>query len=260
MPWDPARYLSFGSERLRPALDLLARVPLEAPAEVVDLGCGPGHVTRLLEARWPGARMMGVDGSREMLEEARREVPGGRWEQADLAAWHPDRPVDLIYANASLHWLDDHAALFPRLMSFLKPGGCLAVQMPRNHDRPSHQAAFAVVEEGPWRDRLEPLLRRQPVAEPETYLDWLAPSAVTLDIWESDYLHRLEGPDPVVAWTRGSLLVPLLEALEPGEREAFLAAYRDRLRRAYPVDASGRTPFRFRRLFIVAQARAQVSG
>jgi trans-aconitate 2-methyltransferase len=258
MPWDPVRYLGFGSERLRPALDLLARVPLEVPAEVVDLGCGPGHVTRLLKARWPMARMTGVDGSREMLEQARREVPDGCWEQADLAEWHPDRPVDLIYANASLHWLDDHATLFPRLLAFLRPGGCLAVQMPRNHDRPSHQAAFAVAEEGPWRDRLEPLLRRHPVSEPETYLNWLAPSAATLDIWESDYLHRLEGPDPVVAWTRGSLLVPLLEALEPGEREAFLGAYRDRLRKAYPVDTSGRTSFWFRRLFIVAQA--QVSG
>jgi trans-aconitate 2-methyltransferase len=253
MPWDPARYLSFGSERLRPALDLLARVPLEAPAEVVDLGCGPGHVTRLLKARWPLARMTGVDGSREMLDLARREVPEGCWEQADLAEWRPEGPVDLLYANASLHWLDDHAALFPRLMGFLGPGGCLAVQMPRNHDRPSHQAAFAVVEEGPWRDRLEPLLRRRPVAEPEAYLDWLAPSAATLDIWETDYLHRLEGSDPVVAWTRGSLLVPLMEALEPGEREAFLAAYQDRLRKAYPSDASGRTSFRFRRLFIVAQ-------
>jgi trans-aconitate 2-methyltransferase len=259
MPWDPAQYLGFGSERLRPALDLLARVPLEAPGLVVDLGCGPGQVTRILQARWPAAQVLGVDGSPEMLARAAVEAPGLAWQQADLAHWRPEAPVDLLYANASLHWLEDHATLFPRLLAFLRPGGCLAVQMPRNHDRPSHQAAFAVAEEGPWRDRLEPLLRRQPVAEPEAYLDWLAPSAATLDIWETDYLHRLEGPDPVVAWTRGSLLVPLLEALKPGERETFLAAYRKRLRKAYPVDASGRTPFRFRRLFVVAQAQTQVS-
>ncbi len=256
MPWDPARYLGFDSERLRPALDLLARVPLEAPGGVVDLGCGPGHVTRILQARWPAAQVLGVDRSPEMLARAAADGPGLAWRQADLATWAPKEPVDLLYANASLHWLEDHATLFPRLMGFLKPGGCLAVQMPRNHDRPSHQAAFAVAGEGPWRDRLEPLLRRQPVSEPEAYLEWLAPGAATLDIWETDYLHRLEGPDPVVAWTRGSLLVPLLEVLEPGEREAFLAAYRDRLRAAYPIDASGRTSFRFRRLFIVARRPA----
>lgn len=253
MPWDPVQYLGFGSERLRPALDLLGRVPLEAPMVVVDLGCGPGHVTRVLQARWPLARVLGVDRSPEMLGKAESDVPGPAWHLADLGQWEPDAPVDLIYANASLHWLDDHAALFPRLMGFLRPGGCLAVQMPRNHDRPSHQAAFEVAMEGPWRARLEPLLRRRPVSEPEAYLRWLAPQAATLDLWETDYLHLLEGPDPVAAWTMGSFLVPLMEALEPGAREAFLAAYRRRLREAYPPDVSGRTPFRFRRLFIVAR-------
>lgn len=256
MPWDPVQYLSFDSERLRPAMDLLARVPLEAPRAVVDLGCGPGQVTGILQARWPSASVLGVDRSPEMLARAEADVAGPSWQQADLATWAPDAPVDLLYANASLHWLEDHATLLPRLLGFLRSGGCLAVQMPRNHDRPSHQAAFAVAEEGPWRDRLEPLLRRHPVAEPEVYLEWLAPRAAALDLWETDYLHRLEGPDPVAAWTQGSLLVPLLEVLDPGERKAFLAAYRDRLRAAYPVDASGRTPFWFRRLFIVARTGA----
>ena len=107
--------------------------------------------------------------------EARREVPGGRWEQADLAEWHPDRPVDLIYANASLHWLDDHAALFPRLMSFLKPGGCLAVQMPRNHDRPSHQAAFEWWSKAPGGTGSSPSSAGSPSPDPEAYLGWLAP-------------------------------------------------------------------------------------
>jgi trans-aconitate 2-methyltransferase len=256
MPWDPVQYLSFDSERLRPALDLLARVPLEAPAEVVDLGCGPGHIAKLLKARWPSARVTGVDGSREMLARAARDGPDLRWEHADLAQWDPKRPVDLIYANASLHWMDDHATLFPRLMGFLRPGGCLAVQMPRNHDRPSHLTAFEVVEQGPWRDRLEPLLRRQPVAEPEAYVRWLTPLSRRLDFWQTDYLHLLDGPDPIAAWTRGSLLVPLLEALAEDEREAFLEAYRARLRTAYPPDGTGRTPFWFRRLFIVALAPA----
>jgi trans-aconitate 2-methyltransferase len=254
MPWDPVQYLSFDAERLRPALDLLARVPLETPETVVDLGCGPGHVTKLLKARWPSARVMGVDRSSEMLQRGVTAFPELAWQQADLAEWHPDSPVDLIYANASLHWLEDHASLFPRLMGFLKPGGCLAVQMPRNHDRPSHLAAFEVAEQGPWRDRLRPALRKQPVSEPEAYLGWLAPLARPVDLWQTDYLHQLEGPEPVAAWTQGSLLVPLMEKLEEAERSAFLEAYRQRLRGAYPADSSGRTPFWFRRLFIVARS------
>jgi len=253
MPWDPLQYLSFDSERLRPALDLLGRVPLEAPESVVDLGCGPGHVTRVLQARWPDARLTGVDSSREMLHQAAETLPGARWIHTDLAEWRPDGPVDLIYANASLHWLDGHGALFPRLMGFLKPGGCLAVQMPRNHDRPSHLAAFEVAEAGPWRERLGPLLRKQPVAEPEAYVRWLEPWALRVDVWQTDYLHQLAGVDPVAAWTQGSLLVPLMEALRDDERGTFLEAYRRRLRAAYPKDGMGRTPFWFRRLFIVAR-------
>jgi trans-aconitate 2-methyltransferase len=255
MPWDPIQYLRFDSERLRPALDLLARVPLEAAEEIVDLGCGLGHIAKILKSRWPLARVMGVDRSHEMLERAAAGAPDLQWRQADLAEWHPDRPVDLIYANASLHWLDDHRALFPRLMAGLKPGGWLAVQMPRNQDRPSHMAAFETVVQGPWRARLGPLLRKQPVAEPEAYLRWLSPAASHLDIWQTDYLHLLEGPDPVAAWTQGSLLVPWLEALREEEKETFLEVYRSRLREAYPRDEEGRTPFWFRRLFLVAQVK-----
>jgi trans-aconitate 2-methyltransferase len=190
-----------------------------------------------------------------MLEQAAVNAPELQWRQADLAEWQPARPVDLIYANASLHWVDDHQTLFPRLMGFLKPGGWLAVQMPRNHDRPSHLAAFEVAQQETWRTRLGPLLRRQPVGEPEAYLRWLAPVANRLDLWQTDYLHLLMGPDAVTAWTRGSLLVPLLEVLQTEEKEAFLEAYRSRLRLAYPPDEDGRTPFRFRRLFLVAQGK-----
>ena len=253
MPWNPAQYLSFDSERLRPALDLLARIPLEAPEDVVDLGCGPGHGSRILKSRWPSARVTGVDFSPEMLQRASLDAPGLTWQQADLVEWQPDHPVDLIYANASLHWLNDHDTLFPRLMGYLNPGGYLAVQMPRNFDRASHQAVFEVAEAGPWSDRLRPLLRRNPVAEPEDYLGWLSPCAQHLELWQTDYLHLLEGPDPVAAWTKGSLLVPLMEALEEAERGPFLASYQRLLRAAYPPDASGRTPFWFRRFFMVAQ-------
>jgi trans-aconitate 2-methyltransferase len=251
MPWDPLQYLSFDSERLRPALDLLARIPLESPETVVDLGCGPGHVTQILKARWPSARVTGVDHSPEMLARARETHPDLAWQSADLADWCPEQSVDLIYANASLHWLDGHETLFPRLLSCLAPGGYLAVQMPRNHDRPSHLAAFETAEAGPWRERLQPHLRRSPVADPETYWRWLSPGSSRVDIWQTDYLHLLQGPDPVSAWTRGSLLVPLMEALEPDERSLFLEAYADRVRAHYPMDAKGRTPFWFRRLFIV---------
>jgi len=250
--WDPAKYLEFAGHRLRPALDLLARVPAAAPAVVHDLGCGTGNVTRLLLERWPTAAVTGVDGSAAMLAAARAATPEVTWVQADIGSWRSPRPADVVFSNAALHWLDDHAALFPRLIDRLARGGALAVQMPRNHDAPSHTEMIAAAETGPWRERLRPALRTRPVAEPAVYHDILAPHVSRLDVWETAYLHVLEGDNPVVEWTRGSALKPLLDALEEPERSGFLAEYSARIARAYPRRADGRTLFPFRRLFIVA--------
>jgi len=252
MKWDPSQYLAFADLRLRPALDLLARTPGEAPKLAVDLGCGPGNLTPHLKARWPGARVVGVDASAEMLARARLAVPDAEFVQADVAAWRPDVAPDVLYSNAALHWLDRHEALFPRLLGLLAPGGALAVQMPRNHGAPSHTEIVATVQDGSWRARLEPLLRPSPTHPPAVYYDLLAPLAARLDVWETEYLQVLEGADPVKEFTKGSALKPFLDALHGAERDAFEAAYAARLRRAYPPQADGRTLFPFRRLFLVA--------
>jgi trans-aconitate 2-methyltransferase len=253
--WDPVQYLNFAEHRRRPAIDLLARIPAAAPATVYDLGCGAGNVTRLLAERWPQARVTGVDSSPEMLAKAHAEAPGIAWVEADLAGWTAPAPADVIYSNAALHWLDDHAALFPHLMRQLAPGGVLAVQMPHNHAARSHRAIGETARAGPWRETLAPVLREAPVAEPAFYYDVLAPEAAAIDIWETEYLHVLEGDNPVVEWTKGTTLRPLLAALPETQRGAFLATYGERVAAAYPPRADGRTLLGFRRIFIVATKR-----
>jgi trans-aconitate 2-methyltransferase len=252
--WDPAQYLKFADHRLRPAVDLLNRIDLDHPGEIYDLGAGAGNVTRLIKERWPGARVTGVDDSAAMLAKAAATAPAITWHQADLSTWSPARPADLIYSNAALHWLGGHERLFPALLGSLAPGGVLAVQMPRNFGAPSHTAIAEAARSGPWRARLEPLLRPAPVADPDFYYGVLAPKAATLDIWETEYLQILEGPDPVKEWTKGTWLKPLLDALPEPERGRFEAHYAGLVARAYPRRADGRTLFPFRRLFIVATA------
>ena len=253
MSWNPDLYLAFSDHRVRPALDLMARIPLEAPRRIVDLGCGPGHVTKLLAERWSKAETVGIDNAPAMLERARRDFPALAFRLEDIAAWRAEPPVDLIFTNAALQWLDDHEHLFPRLLAQLAPGGVLAVQMPRNFDAPSHLALRETAEAGPWRARLAPLLRPEPVWPPAAYWRLLAPLAHDIDIWESEYLQPLCGEDPVAEWTKATALRPFLAALVEPERGAFEAEYRARLRQAYPREADGRTLFPFRRLFLVAR-------
>jgi trans-aconitate 2-methyltransferase len=255
VPWDPAQYLKFADHRLRPAIDLLNRIDLSDPREVFDLGAGAGNVTKLLKARWPNARVTGVDESQEMLAKAAATRPDISWERVDLASWRPPRPADLIYSNATLHWLAGHDRLFPDLFAALAPGGVLAVQMPRNFSAPSHTVIADVVRGGPWRARLEPLLRLTPTAEPAFYFDLLAPRSAALDIWETEYLQVLEGEHPVKEWVKGTWLRPLLDALDEPERPRFESRYADRVAQAYPRRPDGHTLFPFRRLFIIAKAR-----
>ncbi len=253
MTWNPDQYLKFAAPRLRPAIELLARVALDAPGRVCDLGCGTGSITKLLAERWPQAHITAVDGDAAMLARAGDAPSSIDWVQAELATWTSRAPLDLIYSNAALHWLPDHARLFPRLMAMLGGGGVLAVQMPRNFTAPSHTAIEEAVRSGPWRTRLEGLLRQAPVAEPAWYFDALAPLASELDIWETEYQQVLTGADPVKEWTKGTWLGPFLEALEGDQREAFEADYAARVRSAYPQRSDGRTLFPFKRLFIVAR-------
>jgi trans-aconitate 2-methyltransferase len=250
--WDPSIYLRFAGERLRPAVDLLVRVGLDAPARVVDLGCGAGNVTALLRQRFPAAEVVGVDDSEAMLAKAREAAPDCRFVAADIAAWVPDAPPDLIYSNAALQWLGDHEALFPRLLSLLAPGGVLAVQMPAMHDSPMRRMQHEVAASGPWSERLRGVVPARAILTAGAYWDLLRARARAVDIWETTYLHPLTGEDAVVQWASGTSLRPFLDRIEPGERDGFLRAYAAALKPHYPAQADGTTLLPFRRLFVVA--------
>jgi trans-aconitate 2-methyltransferase len=251
--WDPAQYLRFADERLRPALDLLARVPLDAPAHVVDLGCGPGNVTAVLRQRFPAADVVGVDGSAAMLEKARTATPGCRFEQADFLTWQPHDAPDLIYSNAALHWVGEHHALFPRLLSVLAPGGVLAIQMPAMHDTPLRLVPYEIAASGPWAEHLRGIGSAPGILSAMEYWDMLRPHVATLDMWQTTYMHTLVGENAVLEWASGSSLRPFLDQLPDDQKAAFGRAYADGVRPHYPRRADGTTLLPFHRLFMVAR-------
>ena len=250
--WDPSQYLTFDKQRLQPALDLIARIPEEAQ-RITDIGCGPGNVTNILYGRWPTAQICGIDNSPDMLTKAKNDLPHIEWQHADLNTWQSSLQVDVLFSNAALHWLDDHELLFPNLIKSVKPGGTLAIQMPRNWAAPSHMSINQAVSEGSWKSKLEPLIKEQPTRSPEFYYEILSPHVQELEIWETEYIQVLEGENPVAEFVKGSWLRRFLQALDEPERTEFENCYREKVKLAYPKQTDGKTLFPFRRLFILTK-------
>jgi trans-aconitate 2-methyltransferase len=229
--WSPAQYERFKSERSQPFFDLLALVRPRAGMRVVDLGSGTGELTRAMHERLSAAATVGVDASDAMLERSRAfEAPGLTFARGDIATWTPPSPVDLVFSNAAIQWVDGHEALLGRLSSLLAPGGQIAVQIPANDDHPSHTVAAEIASESPFRDALRGHVRVFPNLTLDGYaalLDRLGFEAqhVRMQV----YAHRLPAAEDVIEWVKGSLLTDYEKRLEPAMYTQFLARYRERL-------------------------------
>jgi len=251
--WDSDLYQKFASERTRPVVDLASRVELDAPARVVDLGCGPGSSTVVLARRWPRAALTGVDNSPTMLAAARRDHPQWHWIAEDIGSWQAETPVDVVFSNAALQWVADHGRVLPRLLDQVATGGALAVQIPANFDAPPHLLMRDLAASATWHSFFLTSPREWHVHATEFYYDVLAPRAARLDIWTTEYLHVLDSVDGIVEWYRGTGLRPWLDALPNDDtRRRFLADYRTLLVPYFEPRTDGRVLFPFRRLFIVA--------
>jgi len=254
--WDPQQYSQFGDERARPFFELVARIDCAAPADVVDLGCGPGPLTATLLQRWPAARVVGVDSSADMIERAAAYAVDGRlaFVQGDAATWTPRGAVDVVVANALLQWVPGHLQLLERVSSWLRPGGVVAFQVPDNFDEPSHTLLRDLRATDRWRAQLGAGADRSAgVERPATYLDALVRLGLHADVWQTSYLHVLQGEDAVLEWVKGTALRPVLSALDGDDRAEFVDQYARALRTAYPAQPWG-TVFPFRRTFAVATA------
>jgi trans-aconitate 2-methyltransferase len=257
--WDPARYAVFRDLRLRPALDLLAQVGELPNGDVIDLGCGNGAVGPALAARFkPDHHLIGVDASAAMLETAAKQMT--QWgnpiysglTQADIALWAAHTPPALIFANAALNWLPDHAVLMPRLASMLARGGVLAVQMPRQAEAPSHRLLREVAGRLFSGRALPP---PSPVLQAGEYVELLLAFG-EVRAWTTDYLQMLdpvaEG-HPVRAFTESTAMRPYVAGLTAEEARAFVAAYDEALVEAYPPLPDGRVLFPFTRVFFILE-------
>ena len=230
--WNPEQYARFRTERSQPFVDLLALVQRRPDMRVVDLGCGSGELTHRLHQELRARDTLGIDSSDTMLAAAAAHAGNGlRFALADLATFTTEQPYDLIFSNAALHWVPGHPDLLRRLTQSLAPDGQLAMQVPANHDHPSHLIAHTLAAEEPFRSALHGYVRTaKPVLAPEEYatlLDQLGyrQQHVRLQV----YAHHLPSRAEVVEWVKGTLLTDYQRRLSAEMFAEFLARYRDRL-------------------------------
>ncbi len=236
-------------------MDLVSRIQVESPRSVVDLGCGPGNSTRILRQRWPGARVVGVDNSPEMVEAARASFLEGEWVLADIDDWEPSGTFDVVFSNAALQWVKDHAGLVVRLFGWVAPGGALAFQVPSAAYAPVRALIHEIALDPLWAPRMTSALAALTMESPAFYYAYLSSVSRSLDIWETEYLQVVSSHAAIVEWISSTGLRPFLQVLDTeAEREAFTGRLLERVKETYEANCDGSVLFPFRRVFVVAYA------
>lgn len=250
--WDPNQYQRYSDERSRPFYDLVGRIRVRGPHLVYDLGCGPGALTASLARRWPSAQVVGVDNDPAMLASAAAHA-GDRvsFRRGDLATFLPPAETDVVVSNAAYHWVDGHTVVLERIAAQLPDHGALAIQVPGNFSAPSHAIVRELLAEPTWARRLPNLPQRaDPVRSALEYGELFARQGLAVDTWETTYNQVLPGEDPVLEWVKGTVLRPVLDALDEAQQVELLTELGPRLRGAYPATQAG-VVFPFRRIFAV---------
>lgn len=252
--WDPEQYLRFEKERTQPSIDLVARIPLDDPKNIIDIGCGPGNSTQILRRRWPHAGIVGIDKSEKMIAKARADFPDQTWRIADVATMETDTQYDLVFSNAVIQWIPDHNKLIPRLFGFVKEGGMLAVQVPANYESPLHQIILAVARDSKWSSFTSGCGKLLTYLPAEYYYNLLVSLTRDVAMWETTYYHVLESHQDLVSWYKGTAMKPFLERLTSEKmRGEFEQEVLRESKGHYPLQSDGRVLYPFKRLFFTAR-------
>ena len=251
--WNPDSYLKFRNERTQPSIDLVSRIELVNPSSIIDIGCGPGNSTQVLFEKWPSADIIGLDHSPEMIIKAKSDYPNRKWIHADAAHYDPQETYDIVFSNATLQWIQNHEKLIPRLFSFLKVNGALAIQVPANDESPLHKSLLAVSKNDKWfkfSGDCDRLLNYQSASY---YYDILNGLSSKIDLWETTYYHTLSNHQALIEWYKSTGMRPFLERLpDDNYKQQFENEVLGGCRESYKVQRDGKILYPFKRIFFIA--------
>ena len=250
--WNSEQYLKFKKQRTQPAVDLAKRIAADQPKNILDIGCGPGNSTAVLKERFPGAGILGVDNSENMIDKAKASYPDLDFRICDVTC-ELDKldTYDVVFSNACLQWIPNHRDFIPAVFSKLNEKGVLAVQIPMNGEEPLFKIINKVIAETRWNfsdidiETNETLL-------PEEYFDILSSCTESFDIWETVYYHRMPSIEAMVEWVKGTRLRPYINALDKSNARLLENEIAERAAEIYGKQKNGEIIFKFRRFFFTA--------
>jgi trans-aconitate 2-methyltransferase len=250
--WNPDLYLKFDKERTQPSIDLVSRIRLENPGKIIDIGCGPGNSTQVLVARWANSDIVGVDKSPAMIEKAKSDYPNQNWHVIDAGNDAIEGKFDLVFSNAVIQWIPNHAALLKKFHSLLSDKGVLAVQLPLFWDMQIGKAVERIAANGSWAEETKGVKDLFTIHDYSFYYDNLSKLFTSIDIWVSDYIHILDSPYSILEMIRSTGLKPYLERLtSDSDRNDFEDLVFNEIKRDYALQNNGCVLFPFKRLFFI---------
>ena len=236
MSWNPGTYNKFKSERFAPFDDLLALLDKRPGLEVIDLGCGTGELTKKLADYLPGSKVLGIDNSREMLNDSVSfQAPRLSFECRSIEQQvELDQQWDLVFSNAAVQWVDNHGVLIPKLISGLKPGGQLLIQIPAQHHNITNRILDELARQEPFKKTLDSWMRVSPVLDIEIYARiFFESGAKKMAVYEKVYPLVLENSGALFNWVSGTALLPYVEKLTSKLHDEFIRQYKLRLGEAF---------------------------
>lgn len=251
--WNSNQYLKFKNERTQPAVDLANRIHLDNPQSIIDIGCGPGNSTEVLQRRFPNSKIIGIDSSAEMIAKAKSQHSDIDFICCDVNdLFCRQERYDVVFSNACIQWIPNHYELIKNLMSLLNDNGVLAVQIPYNQNEPVQKIISKITRSKKWAECFKNPRQKYVLNFSEYYYDLLADVSNSFDMWQTTYFHKMKSYESILEWYRGTGLRPYLEELNEAQKADFESEFLHRVMQEYPVQANGDIIFKFPRLFFTA--------
>ncbi len=243
--WDAEEYARNSAAQLGWARELIAKLDLEGHECVLDIGCGDGKVSAELARRVPRGEVVGIDSSEDMIQLARSSFPPAA--QSNLSFILRDARelgfegnFDVVFSNATLHWVKDHRAVLRSVARSLKPRGRLLFQLGgRGNGEEIFAVARTMIASAAWREFFKDFQFPWSFYGPEHYEAWCSEAGLSLrraELLPKDMVQR--GTEGLAGWIRTTWM-PYTSRLPAERREEFIHEAAHRYALLHPGNAQG---------------------